>query len=55
MRKSRWAWVRGLLRGAGFEEAFSPDLRVRKGLLGEALWTSFEAATEENRFPVIEG
>ena len=54
MRKSRWAWVRGLLRGAGLEEAPSPDLGVREGLLGEALWTSFEAAAEENRFVVIE-
>jgi hypothetical protein len=55
VRKSRWAWFRGLLRGAGLDEASSPDLGVRKGFLGEALWSSFEAAAEENRFPVIEG
>jgi hypothetical protein len=37
-RKSRWAWVRGLERGAGFEAASAPDLGVREDLDWGTSW-----------------
>jgi hypothetical protein len=44
VRKSRCAWVKGLLRGAGLEAAFGPDLGVREGRSGGGDSALFELA-----------